>query len=95
MTTLRVIRDNREIGQLTAFARTHDTQWKTNGAGVPVALVGANFYAGNKFLGDLDVGNNFLTAQGCGDFQSRDVSPQDREEVLGLLGVKDPYEGNH
>lgn len=90
-TTLRTITDKSEIRRFTAFAMTHDADWSTPVTGTPVAMVRANFYAAGKFIGDLGVGSNFLTAQGCGYFQSRSVTTKDRQIIMELFGVKDPY----
>lgn len=88
---LRVIAVHDEIRAIVAFAQAHDTGWETPWAGTPVAKLRTNFYAGDKFLGDLGIGETFMTAQGCGSFQSREVSPSDREQIMALLGVSDPY----
>ena len=90
---IRTINDEATIGKITSFALSHSSGWETPWAGTPVALLRANFYIGEKFIGDLGVGSNFLTAQGCGFFQSRDVSAKDREIIMELLAVKDPYVG--
>jgi hypothetical protein len=90
-TTLRTINDKSEIARFIAFAMTHDTDWGTPLTGTPVAMVRANFYSAGKFIGDLGVGSNFLTAQGCGYFQSRSVTTKDRQIIMELFGVKDPY----
>lgn len=88
---IRTIQDQTKIGEITRFALSHASGWETPWAGTPVASVRANFYVGEKFIGDLGVGRNFLTAQGCSFFQSRKVSAKDREVILRLLAVKDPY----
>ena len=90
---IKTITDLSRIGEIKNFALSHSTGWETPWYGAPVALVRANFYVGEKFIGDFGVGKNFLSAQGCGFFQSREVSAKDRETILGLFAVKDPYEG--
>lgn len=50
-----------------------------------------DFFAGNRFLGDLGVGSDFLTAQGCGYVQTRSIDPVGRAEIIGLTGAIDPY----
>ncbi|HET7832801.1 MAG TPA: hypothetical protein VFK88_07545 [Gallionella sp.] len=87
----RTIQDKATIEKITAFALSYRSGWETPWGGTPVALVRADFYVGSKFLGDLSVGSNFLTAQGCGYFQSLKVSAQEREAVMSLFAVKDPY----
>lgn len=89
--TLRIITEKSEIRRFTAFAMTHDADWGTPVTGTPIAMVRANFYAEGKFIGDLGVGSNFLTAQGCGYFQSRGVAAKDWQIIMELFGVKDPY----
>ena len=89
--TLRTISDPASVAALVSFAEAHASDWEVPWYGPPGALVRANFYAGNRFLGDLGVGNTFLTAQGCGDFHSRPVSAADRAVVMQMFGVQDPY----
>src|SRR5439155_7430636 len=84
---LRTICDPVSISNLVAFAEAHESGWGTPWFGPPVALVRAHFYSGSRFLGDLGVGTDFLTAQGCGSFQSRRVSASDRTAVMQLFGV--------
>ena len=88
---LRTMTDTLAIRELASFALEHQSHWTAPWYGTPVALVRANFYHGAKFLGDLGLGSNFLEAQGCGDFQSRSLSPADRSEAMTLFGVQDPY----
>jgi hypothetical protein len=89
--TLRTISDPTLVAALVSFAEAHASDWEVPWWGPRGSLVRANFYAGNRFLGDLGVGSTFLTAQGCGDFQSRAVSPDDRVIVMQMFGVPDPY----
>jgi hypothetical protein len=88
---IRSINDRATISQIVNFTLSHKTTWATPLAGTPVALLRANFYSNGKFIGDLGVGSNFLTAQGCGYFQSRSVSDNDRKIIMGLFSVDDPY----
>ena len=89
---LRKISKRAEINKLAAFAKLHKSGWRTPFSDTPIALVGAKFYRGEEFLGDFGIGSSFLTAQGCGYFQSRSVSPDDRATIMKLFAVKDPYE---
>jgi hypothetical protein len=89
--TLRTITDPASVAALVSFAEAHASDWEVPWYGPPGALVRANFYAGNRFLGDLGVGSTFLSAQGCGDFPSRPVSADDRAVVMRMFGVPDPY----
>jgi hypothetical protein len=83
-----------DIAALASFAESHGDGWGVPWAGTPVARLVANFYDRDKFLGDLGIGPSFLTAQGCGYFQSRHVSPADRDRVLKLIGVPPPDSKN-
>src|SRR5271166_6836051 len=84
--------DSREVGtQITstsriaafvAFAEAHGAGWSYPWYGPPVARLKANFYAGDQFLGDFGVGTTFLSAQGCGYFQSRPISSPDRQRLI-------------
>jgi hypothetical protein len=89
---LRTITDTQTLLALSSFAINHKSGWGAPWYGTPVALLQVQFYGGSKFLGDLDVGSDFLVAQGCGDFLARSVSARDRYEVMKLLSVPDPYE---
>jgi hypothetical protein len=88
---IRTITDKTKIREITNFVRSQNTGWVTPWAGVPVALVRANFYSGNKFINDFGVGSNFATFQGCGFWQSRKLSAKDRKMIMSLFAVKDPY----
>jgi|SRR5215472_1162512 len=88
---LRTIRDTQTLLALTSFAIHHESGWRAPWYGTPVAQLQVQFYHGAKFVGDLDVGSDFLVAQGYCDFLSRPVSAPDRAQVMTLLGVPDPY----
>jgi hypothetical protein len=85
------IRSPDTLRALTHFAQAHSSGWGYPWYGPPVGRLGIEFYAGSRFLGDLDVGGNFLSAQGCGYFQSRKVNSEDRQRLIALIGVPDPY----
>lgn len=89
---LRTISDPASISLLVAFAEAHANRWGTPWYGPPVEVVSAGFYSDSQFLGDLGVGDDFLSAQGCGGLQSRPVSTHDRAAVMQLFGVGDPYD---
>lgn len=91
---LRSINDRAKIEEITDFALSHSSGWKVPWTGTPVAMVQANFYVGEKLVGDLGVGGDFLTAHGCGYFQSRSVSKKDRKTIMSLLEVEGLYVGN-
>ena len=88
---LRAIQDEETIAGITNFALAHSSDWEMPWYGTPVALVRANFFVDDKFLGDFGVGNSFLTAQGCHNFLSRQISPDERLEIMRLFAVLDPY----
>jgi hypothetical protein len=71
------------IAALVAFAESHGSGWNYPWYGPPV----------DRFLGDFGMGTNFLSAQGCGDFQSRRIDKSERRRLIMLIGVPDPYEG--
>ena len=88
---IKVIEDKSKIKEITTFALSHNSGWETPWSGTPIALLRANFYCKGSFLGDLGVGDDFLTSQGCAGFQSRNVSEKNRELIMGLFSVDDPY----
>jgi hypothetical protein len=83
---LRTITDKAVILGLARFAEAHQTGWSLPAAGTPIAPVTLEFFSGTKFLGHLGVGHNFLEAQGCDDFVSRNLSGADRSAVIRMLG---------
>jgi hypothetical protein len=85
------IRSPDTLSALANFAQTHGSGWGYPWFGPPVARLYVEFYAGTRFLGDFGVGTNYLSAQGCEYFQSRSVSPADRQQLIALIGVGDPY----
>jgi hypothetical protein len=87
---LRTLKKPSDIHALVEFTTSHKSGWNVPWTGAPIALITAEFYQGDKFLGDFGLGSNFLAAQGCGYFQSRDLNPQDRAVLIQLFGVKDP-----
>jgi hypothetical protein len=88
-TNLRTISDRTVILGLAKFAEAHQTGWSTPAAGTPVAPLTLEFFSGTKFLGHLRIGDNFLEAQGCDDFVSRNLSRADRSVLIGSIGVSD------
>jgi hypothetical protein len=88
---LRKIENPAEIKALVDFAMSYKSGWSTPWSGAPIALSRADFYQDDDFLGDFGVGSDFLSAQGCAYFQSREIDPKDRAKLIQLFGVKDPY----
>jgi hypothetical protein len=80
-----------QIGALADFAEGHGSGWGNRFGGPPVARLSADFYAGDRFLGDLGVDSTFLSAQGCGYFQTRSISGADQRQLIRLLGATDSY----
>jgi hypothetical protein len=76
---------------LADFAQAHSTGWSYPWYGPPVARLKVDFFSGTRFLGDFGVGTTFLSAQGCGYFQSRRIDAHDRQTLIALIGVADPY----
>ncbi len=89
---LRTTWNRFEITEIKTFAEVHQSGWEVSVFGVPVARVYANFYKGEKYIGGFGVGRNFLSSQGCGGFQSRNLSNDDRGFIMKLLAITDPYE---
>ena len=82
------IRSPDTLRGLADFAQKHSSGWGEPWYGAPVARLYVNFYVGTRFLGDLGVDTDFLSAQGCGFFQSRGVSTVDRQKLVALIGVE-------
>jgi hypothetical protein len=60
--------------------------WFVPPQGVRVARLRLNFSRGDRSVGNVGVGQGYLTAHRKGRFYQRDADPQDREALLGLLG---------
>lgn len=88
-TLLRTITDKTVILGLAQFAEAHQTRWSLPAAGTPIAPLTLEFFSGPKFLGHLGIGQNFLEAQGCDDFVSRNLSGADHSAVIRMLGNPD------
>jgi hypothetical protein len=88
------IRSPDTLRALVDFAQAHSYGWGEPWYGAPVARVYVNFYAGTRFLGDFGVGTDFLSAQGCGFFQSRTVSSDDKRKLVALIGADAFAAGN-
>jgi hypothetical protein len=84
------IRSQDTLHALADFAQAHSTGWGYPWYGPPVPRLRVDFFSGTRFLGDFGVDTNFLSAQGCGYFQSRHVSVADRRRLIALIGVADP-----
>jgi len=85
------IRSVDRLRALVDFAEEHNSGWSSPVFGPPIARLSVQFFVGNRFLGDFGVGTDFLAAQGCGYFYSRAVSAADRQKLIALIGVPDPY----
>jgi hypothetical protein len=81
------IRSPDALRRLADFAEVHSSGWGYPWYGPPIARLRVDFFADSIFLGDLGVGEGFLSAQGCGYFQSRRVSHSDRKQIIALIGV--------
>lgn len=86
--TEHTITDAAAIARIVAFAEARPDGWGVPWYGAPVAHADAAFYEGGRFLGDLGAGHGFLTAQGCGWFQSRSATRDEVAELLTLLGAE-------
>jgi hypothetical protein len=84
---LLTITDKTIILGLAKFAEAHQTGWSLPAAGTPIAPLTVEFFSGTKFLGHLGIGQNFLEAQGCDDFVSRNLSGADHSAVISMLGT--------
>jgi hypothetical protein len=87
----KAVRSPEALKALAEFAVEHESGWSAPWYGTQVARLRVDFFSGNRFLGDLGLGPDFLTAQGCGYVQSRSIDRAGRAAVMGLLGAPDPY----
>jgi hypothetical protein len=84
---LRNIEKLADVRALVEFTQAYKDGWSTPWAGAPIAPVRVNFYQREQFLGDFGIGEGFLAAQGCGGFQSRSISSEERARLIQLFGV--------
>jgi hypothetical protein len=88
---LREVIDPAWIAALVAFAEARGDRWGAPWYGPVGASVRANFYVGKRFLGDLGIAQDSLTAQGCGYFNNRRITRQERRVIVQMFAVSDPY----
>jgi hypothetical protein len=86
--TLRETSVPAEIASLVKFFSARTDQWCKPWAGVPIGRARAELYLGKKFLGAVSLGSNFA---GAGQWRVRSLEKPEREELLRLFGIADPY----
>jgi hypothetical protein len=86
--TLRETTDQAEIASLVTFVSARTNSWCKPWAGVPIGLARAELYLDKKFLGAVSVGANFA---GAGQWRVRTLERAEREELLRIFGISDPY----
>ena len=86
--TLRETTDKAEIASIANFVSARTDGWCIPWAGTPIGLVRAELYSDNKLLGSISLGSNFV---GAGQWRVRSLETAEREELLKILAVSDPY----
>lgn len=85
---LRESQASSEISALRTFLSEREDGWCKPWYGVPVGRVRAELYAGRRFLGSVHLGANFV---GVGMWRVRPAGPEERQELLSIFAVEDPY----
>ena len=83
---LETISDKERILQVARFVENREDGWSVPLVGTPIARFNLRFYSGRTFLGHLGIGTNFLEAQGCDGFVSRNLPPKERQLLVSLIG---------
>lgn len=86
--TLRETTDRAEIASLVKFVSARTDSWCKPWAGVPIGLARAELYSDKTFLGAVSLGSNFA---GAGQWRVRTLEKAEREELLHIFGIADPY----
>jgi hypothetical protein len=86
--TIRETTNQAEIASLVKFVSSRTDNWCKPWAGVPIGKARAELYAGKKFLGSISLGANFA---GAGSWRVRVLEKPEREELLRIFAISDPY----
>jgi hypothetical protein len=83
----KTIADPETIDAVMAFLLQQKHHWGVPPGGVPVARLRLNFYADDRILGNVGVGQEFLSLHYAGGFYSKQVPFAVTEELRTLLGL--------
>ena len=86
--TVRETTNQTEITALVRFITTRKDDWCQPWYGTPVGLMRAELYSDKKFLGTVSLGSNFM---GNGMWRVRTIKESDRQDLLLIFAVDDPY----
>ncbi len=87
--TVKRFDDAASIRALLAFVKSRGRGWTQPAAGIPVARLRLNFYAGERPLGNFGVDDTFCTAQQLGTFWSQASTVAVREQFFALVGLQE------
>jgi hypothetical protein len=85
---IAVTDDPERVRAVLDLAKEQSSGWTVPPEGVPVARLYVYFYAGDRPLGSLGLGETFLTVQHFGSFWSKASEEAVRARFLALLGLE-------
>jgi hypothetical protein len=88
-TIVSTIADRTRIVDIARFIEARGNGWSVPFGGTPVGSITLEFYSDGRFLGDLGIGTAFLEAQGCGYFFAHHLTPSERRDLAGLIGISE------
>ncbi len=80
------IADPKAIAAVVRWLCERSDGWSEPPGGAVILDDRLNFSAGRRSLGNVGVGDRYMTAHRKGRFYQRDAGPSDREEMLRLQG---------
>lgn len=86
--TITTVGDPETIRTVLAFVKGHKQGWTVPRGGVPIAMLRLNFYLGDEPLGNVGVGETFLSAHQHGGFYSKKSDESERAKLLAIIGIE-------
>jgi hypothetical protein len=84
---LTKISDPKDLSRLVAFVDVRRTNWGTPWYGVPVPIIEAEFFDGERLTSTFGAGDHFFETQREGGFFSKSASSSEIRTFVELLGV--------
>lgn len=88
---LKVVTDKEKIQRIVAFVDQHRAGWGVPWQGVPIPNVNLLFYDEKEFKGSFGVGRRSFVTQRYGRFMSKNLTVEERREILMRLGIEEEF----
>ena len=88
---LKVVTDKEKIQWIVAFVDQHRAGWGVPWQGVPIPNVNLLFYDEKEFKGSFGVGRRSFVTQRYGRFMSKNLTVEERREILMRLGIEEEF----